>query len=71
MTVYGIGGDYIPLLFFKFVLIFMKKLTHVGSEYSRNILKIIFLFLDDHLFFIKFIIILDIPLCIITNQIIL
>ena len=40
MTVYGIGGDYIPLLFFKFVLIFMKKLTHVGSEYSRNILEL-------------------------------
>ena len=54
-------GDYIPLLFFKFILIFIKKLAHVGSEYSRNILKILFLFLDDHLFFTKSIIILDAP----------
>ncbi len=54
-------GDYIPLLFFKFILIFMKKLAHVGNEYFRNILKFIFLFLDDHVKFIKFIIILDAP----------
>ena len=58
MTVYGIGEDYIPQLFFKFILIFMKKLAHVGSEYSRNILKFIFLFLDDHVNYTKFIIIL-------------
>ena len=54
-------GDYIPLLFFKFILIFIKKLAHVGSEYSRNILKILFLFLDDHVNYTKFIIILDAP----------
>ena len=64
-------GDYIPLLFFKFILIFMKKLAHVGSEYSRNILKIIFLFLDDHVNYTKFIIILDAPRCKIIYQIIL
>ena len=55
------GGDYIPLLFFNFILIFMKKLAHVGSEFSRNILKFIFLFLDDHVYYTKFIIILDAP----------
>ena len=54
-------GRLYPLLFFKFILIFMKKLAHVGSEYSRNILKIIFLFLDDHVNYTKFIIILDTP----------
>ena len=53
MTVYGIGEDYIPLLFFKFILIFMKKLAHVGGEYSRNILIFIFLFLDDHVYYTK------------------
>ena len=71
MTVYGIGGDYIPLLFFKFILIFMKKLAHVGSEYSRNILKFIFFFLDDHVNHTKFIIILDTPRCNTIYQIIL
>ena len=64
-------GDYIPILFFKFILIFMKKLAHVGSEYSRNILKIIFLYLDDHVFFTYFIIILDIPPCTFRYQFIL
>ena len=56
-------GRLYPLLFFKFILIFYEKLAHVGNEYSRNILKFIFLFLDDHIFFTKFIIILDAPRC--------
>ena len=43
----------------------------MGNEYSRNILKIIFLFLDDHVYFTKFIIILDAPRCTIIYQIIL
>ena len=64
-------GRLYPLLFFKFILIFMKKLAHVGSEYSRNILKFILLFLDDHVFFTKFIIISDTPRCTIIYQIIL
>ena len=71
MTVYGIGGVYIPILFFKFILIFYVKLARVGSENSRNILKIIFLFLDDHVYYTKFIIILDIPPCTSIYQIIL
>ena len=64
-------GRLYPLLFFKFILIFMKKLAHVGSEYSRNILKIIFLFLDDHLKYTKFIIFLYTPRCNTIYQIIL
>ena len=64
-------GDYIPLLFFKFILIFMKKLAYVGDEYSRNILKIIFLFLDDHVNYTKFIIISDTPHCTSIYQIII
>ena len=39
----------------------MKKMVHVGSEYSRNILNLLFLFLDDHVNYTKFIIILDTP----------
>ena len=35
----------------------------MGNEYSRNILNFIFLFLDDHVFFTKFIIILYAPRC--------
>ena len=50
-------GDYIPILFFKFTINFYEKLAHVGSEYSRNILNFIFLFLDDHVYYTKFIII--------------
>ena len=69
MTVYGIGGVYIPILFFKFTINFYEKLAHVGSEYSRNILNFIFLFLDDHLFFTKFYIILDTPRCTFIYQI--
>ena len=57
MTVYGIGGDYIPILFFKFTINFYEKLAHVGSEYSKIILKLLFLFLDDHVYYTKFIII--------------
>ena len=70
---YGVWdrGDYIPLLFFKFILIFYEKLAHVGDEYSRNILNFIFLFLDDHVYYTKFIIISDIPLCTSIYQIIL
>ena len=64
-------GDYIPILFFKFTINFYEKLAHVGSEYSRNILKIIFLFLDDHAYYTKFIIILDAPRCRFIYQIIL
>ena len=71
MTVYGIGGVYIPILFFKFTINFYEKLAHVGDEYSRNILKIIFLFLDDHLNYTKFISILDAPRCKTIYQIIL
>ena len=54
-------GRLYPLLFFKFILILMKKLAHVGNEYSINILNLIFLFLDDHVNYTKFIIILDTP----------
>ena len=71
MTVYGIGEVYIPILIFKFILIFMKKLAHVGNEYSRNILNTIFLFLDDHVNYTKFIIISDEPRCKTIYQIIL
>ena len=71
MTVYGIGEVYIPILFFKFTINFYEKLAHVGSEYSINILKIIFIYLDDHVFFTKFIIILDAPPCTSIYQIIL
>ena len=39
----------------------MEKLAHVGGEYSINILKLLFLFLDDHVYYTKFIIILDAP----------
>jgi len=53
------------------MFIFLEKLAHVGSEYSRNILKIIFLFLDDHINYTKFIIILDAPRCTSIYQIIL
>ena len=49
----------------------MKKLAHVGSEYPRNILNFIFLFLDDHVNYNKFIIILDAPRCKTIYQIIL
>ena len=71
MTVLGIGEIISPYYFLNLLKIFMKKLAHVGSEYSRNILNFIFLFLDDHVFFTKFIIISDAPLCRIIYQIIL
>ena len=64
-------GILYPPLFFKFILIFMKKLAHVGDEYSRNILKIIFLFLDEHVNYNKFIIILNAPSCTYIYKIIL
>ena len=64
-------GDYIPYYFLNLLIIFMKKLAHVGNKYSRNILKIIFLFLDHHVFFTKFIIISDAPHCTSIYQIIL
>ena len=53
------------------MLIFLEKLDNVESEYFRNILNIIFLFLDDHVNYTKFIIISDIPHCTIIYQIIL
>ena len=49
----------------------MKKLAHVGNEYSRNILKLLFLFLDDHVNYTKFIIILNAPRDTFIYQIIL
>ena len=64
-------GRLYPPLFFKFILIFYEKLAHLGDEYSRNILKIIFIFSDDHVFFTKFIIISDAPRCKTIYQIIL
>ena len=71
MTVYGIGEIISPYYFLNLYKNFMKKLAHVGSEYSRNILNFIFLFLDDNVKFTKFIIILDAPRCISIYQIIL
>ena len=56
-------GRLYPLLFFKYILIFYEKLAHVGDEYSRNILNFIFLFLDDHVNYTKFIFISDAPRC--------
>ena len=64
-------GDYIPYYFLNLLIIFMKKLAHVVNKYLRNILKIIFLFLDHHVFFTKFIIILDVSHCTFIYQIIL
>ena len=71
MTVLGIGEIISPYYFLNLLKIFMKKLAHVGSEYSRNILNFIFLFLDDHVNYTKFIIILDAPRCTHIYQIIL
>ena len=71
MTVYGIGEIISPYYFLNLLKIFMKKLAHVGGEYSTNILKLLFLFLDDHVFFTKSIIILDAPRYTFIYQIIL
>ena len=49
----------------------MKKLAHVGSEYSSNILINYILILDDHVNYTKFIIILDAPRYTFIYQIIL
>ena len=69
--VWDMGMIISPYYFLNLLKIFMKKFAHVGSEYSRNTINFIFLFLVDHLFFTKFIIILNIPLCKTIYQIIL
>ena len=39
MTVYGIGGDYIPLPFFKFIFIFYEKIGPRGKWIFQEYFK--------------------------------